>query len=92
MIVRILGESQRDVADAALDELNRLDVELTEACERGEHDEFASALTNMLDRVRELGTPVPPDRTGPSDLVLPSADASIAEVTALLTEEGLIPG
>jgi hypothetical protein len=92
MIVRILGESQRDVADAALDELNQLDVALADACDGGEHDEFASALTMMLDRVRELGTPVPPDHHGPSDLVLPSADASLAEVSALLTEEGLIPG
>jgi hypothetical protein len=92
MIVRILGESQRTVADAALAELNELDEALAEACDRGEHDEFASALTKMLERVRELGTPVPPDQLGPSDLVLPSADASLAEVSALLTEEGLIPG
>jgi hypothetical protein len=46
----------------------------------------------MLNRVRELGKPVDGDYLGPSDLVLPSADASLAEVSALLTEEGLIPG
>jgi hypothetical protein len=92
MIVRILGEGQRDLPDSSLDELNVLDATLEEACSAGEHDAFATALTAMLDKVRELGTPVADDYLGPSDLVLPSADASLAEVSALLTEEGLIPG
>jgi hypothetical protein len=92
MIVRILGEDQVTVPDDAIDELNRLDLELEDACNSGEHDAFAAALTNLLGRVRELGTPVAKDQLDPSDLVLPSADASLAEVSALLTEEGLIPG
>jgi hypothetical protein len=92
MIVRILGEGQRDVPDSALDELNKLDVALEQACSAGEHEAFAEALTAMLNRVRELGTAVNDDYLAPSDLVLPSADASLAEVSALLTDEGLIPG
>jgi len=92
MIVRILGEGQLELPDDSLDDLNVLDVALEEACETGEHDAFAAALTAMLSRVRELGKPVADDYLGPSDLVLPSADASLAEVSALLTEEGLIPG
>jgi hypothetical protein len=92
MIVRILGEGQLEIPDDSLDELNALDVKLEAACTAGEHDAFAAALTAMLTRVRELGTPVADDYLGPSELVLPSADASLAEVSALLTEEGLIPG
>jgi hypothetical protein len=92
MIVRILGEGQLDLPDGSLDELNVLDVALEDACAAGEHDAFAGALTAMLDKVRELGTPVADDYLGPSDLVLPSADASLAEVSALLSDEGLIPG
>jgi hypothetical protein len=92
MIVRILGEGQLELPDGSLDELNVLDVALEDACGTGEHDAFAAALTEMLTRVRELGKPVADDYLGPSDLVLPSADASLAEVSALLTEEGLIPG
>jgi hypothetical protein len=90
--VRILGESQREVAEAAREQLNVLDLALGEACAGGEHDEFAAALTTMLGRVRELGSPLPLDHQGPSDVVLPSADASLAEVIALISEEGLIPG
>jgi hypothetical protein len=92
VIVRILGEGQLEIPDDSLDELNELDSTLEQACAAGEHDAFASALTAMLSRVRELGQPVDPDYLGPSDFVLPSADASLAEVSALLTEEGLIPG
>jgi hypothetical protein len=92
MIVRILGEGQLRLADDTLDELNRLDADLAAACAEGEHEAFAGALTALLARVRELGSPVEDDYVGPSDLALPSADASLAEVSALLTEEGLIPG
>ncbi|MBV9872926.1 MAG: hypothetical protein JO214_20110 [Frankiaceae bacterium] len=92
MIVRILGEDQRRISDDSVDELNRLDLELEDACSSGEHDAFAAALTSLLDRIREIGTPLAKGQVVPSDLVLPSADASLAEVSALLTEEGLIPG
>jgi hypothetical protein len=92
MIVRILGEGQRDVPEAALSELNALDATLEGACQAGEHDAFATALAALLDRVREVGTVVPDDYLGPSDLVLPSADSSLTEVSELLSSEGLIPG
>jgi len=36
LIVRILGEGQLNVADAALDELNELDAQLEAAVERGD--------------------------------------------------------
>jgi hypothetical protein len=92
MIVRILGEGQRELPADALPELNALDVALESACQAGERDSFSTALAALLNRVRELGTVVPDDYLGPSDLVLPSADASLTEVKELLTEEGLIPG
>jgi hypothetical protein len=92
MIVRILGEGQRELPDSALPELNELDTALMQACHSGEHDGFATALTALLSRVRELGTAVDDDYLGPSELVLPSADASLAEVSELLSEDGLIPG
>ena len=41
---------------------------------------------------RSLGTPLPDEQITPSDLVLPDADTSLAQVRALLSDEGLIPG
>jgi hypothetical protein len=92
MIVRILGEGQRELPADSLAELNTLDVALESSCEAGEHEAFSAALAALLARVRELGTVVADDYLGPSDLVLPSADASLTEVKELLSDEGLIPG
>lgn len=92
MIVRILGEGQRDVADGELDSLNTLDDALQRAVDGGDEEGFAQALSALLSRVRDVGRPLPDDEIVPSDLVLPSADASLAEVRELLGDEGLIPG
>lgn len=92
MIVRILGEGQVDVPDGELDALNALDDALQQACEGGNEEAFAQALAALLTRVREVGSPLPDEEIVPSDLVLPSADASLAEVRELLGDEGLIPG
>jgi hypothetical protein len=92
MIVRILGEGQLDVAESALDELNELDNTLQAACDANDAEAFEVALGELLAKVRELGKPLPDDHIEPSELVLPSADASLAEVKELLSEEGLIPG
>jgi PspA-Associated protein len=92
MIIRILGEGQFSVDDAAVAELNALDAELAGAVERGDEDEFRRALNGLVARVRTAGTPVPPDSLKPSELILPHEDADLAEVRKLMTDEGLIPG
>lgn len=92
MIVRILGEGQLDVPDTALAELDLLDAALMDSCEADDPVAFDVAMAALLDRVRSLGTAVVTDVLGPSDLVLPTADASLAEVKELVTEEGLIRG
>ncbi len=92
MIVRILGEGQLGVPDGELGVLNELDDSLQRAVEAGDEAGFAQALTALLARVREVGTPLPVDELVPSDLVLPSSDASLPEVRDLLGDDGLIPG
>jgi predicted transcriptional regulator len=92
MIVRILGEGQRTVSDGDLEGLNALDNELIAAVEAGDADAFSSSLTALLDKVRKVGTPLPDEEIVPSDLVLPSSDASLDEVRELLGDDGLIPG
>jgi hypothetical protein len=92
VIVRILGEGQLDVPASALDALNALDRALEEACDANDAEAFDQALGELLAKVREAGTSLPDDDLKPSELVLPSADASLAEVKELLSEEGLIPG
>jgi hypothetical protein len=92
VIVRILGEGQLDVPAASLDALNVLDGALQEACDANDAEAFDYAIGELLAKVREVGIPLPDDEVQPSELVLPTADASLAEVKELLSEEGLIPG
>lgn len=92
MIVRILGEGQRTVSDGDLEGLNALDNDLIAAVEAGDADAFSRSLTALLDKVRQVGTPLPDEEIVPSDLVLPSSDASLDEVRELLGDDGLIPG
>jgi hypothetical protein len=92
MIVRILGEGQLEVADSATGELNELDAALEKAVNSGDEEAFRPALAALLGRVRALGAPLATDALEPSDLILPRADADLAEVRGMLTEEGIVPG
>jgi hypothetical protein len=92
VIIRILGDGQYEVADDQIDSLNELDDQLEKAVEIGDEATFASALGALLDRVRDLGTPVALDALVPSQLILPAEGASLAEVRDLLSGDGLIPG
>ncbi|MEU6592921.1 hypothetical protein ABZ923_27430 [Streptomyces sp. NPDC046881] len=92
MIVRIMGEGQVRLDDTHLTELNELDDELLAEMESGDGDGFRRTLGALLDAVRRLGTPLPDASLEPSDLILPSADATLEEVRELLSDDGLIPG
>ena len=92
MIIRILGEGQLDVDDGLAPELNELDARLEAAVNAGDEAALRPVLAEMLDRVRAVGTPVPPDSFEPSDVILPYSDASMDDVRGLLSEDGLIPG
>ncbi|MEE4541666.1 hypothetical protein V2S66_06730 [Streptomyces sp. V4-01] len=92
MIVRIMGEGQVSLDTAQVAELNTLDDELLAAVESGDEEAFRRTLGALLDGVRRLGRPLPDDALEPSELILPSPDATLAEVRAMLHDDGLIPG
>ena len=92
MIIRILSEGQFEVPDDAVGSLNELDQKLEAAVEASDEQALATALSSLLDQVRSAGSEVALDSLVPSDLVLPHASASLAEVRDLLSGDGLIPG
>ncbi|MER5595681.1 MULTISPECIES: PspA-associated protein PspAA [unclassified Streptomyces] len=92
MIVRIMGEGQVRLADGHLAELDKLDDELLAEVEKGDGPGFRRTLKALLDKVHDLGEPLPDDALEPSQLILPAADATLEEVRDLLSDEGLIPG
>ncbi|MGW2748897.1 PspA-associated protein PspAA [Streptomyces sp. NPDC001450] len=92
MIVRIMGEGQVKLDDAHFTELNKLDDDLLAEMESGDEEGFRRTLTALLEAVRRLGTPLPDESLEPSELILPSSDATLTEVRELLSDDGLIPG
>ncbi|MEU8570624.1 hypothetical protein AB0C51_20145 [Streptomyces pathocidini] len=92
MIVRIMGEGQVEVAQSHLAALNKLDDELLAEMESGDGPGFRRTLNALLDQVREFGAPLPDDALEPSDLILPSPEATLEEVREMLSDDGLIPG
>ncbi|MEV6986591.1 hypothetical protein AB0M95_35780 [Sphaerisporangium sp. NPDC051017] len=92
MIVRIMGEGQVQIAEGDIDVLNSLDSELEAAIETDDEPQFRTRLHALLDKVRQLGKPLPDDALEPSELILPPSDASIDEVRGMLGDSGLIPG
>jgi len=92
MIVRIMGEGQVELDDSHFAELNKLDDELLAEMETGDDAGFRRTLSALLNAVRTMGTALPDDALEPSELILPSPDASLEEVREMLTDDGLIPG
>ncbi|WP_266380857.1 PspA-associated protein PspAA [Streptomyces canus] len=92
MIVRIMGEGQVRLAESHLADLNKLDDELLAEMENGDGPGFRRTLQALLTSVRDLGEPLPDDSLEPSELILPSPDATLEEVRDLLSDDGLIPG
>ncbi|MEU8925163.1 hypothetical protein AB0D10_30220 [Kitasatospora sp. NPDC048545] len=94
MIMRVMGEGQFEVGEDHLNLLNELDSELVTAVDSGDEELFRRAYGKLLEAVKQYGTPVPLDSLEPSELILPSADATIDEVRDLLMAdgEGVIPG
>jgi len=92
MIIRIMGEGQLRLPEGALEELNRLDVDLESAVDKQDEVAFGVALRALLEAARSLGEALPQDAIEPSDLILPGDGATIEEVYELLTDGGLIPG
>ncbi|MFE9687104.1 hypothetical protein [Streptomyces sp. NPDC006285] len=93
MIVRIMGEGQVRLDDSHLAELNELDDELLAETKSGDEEGFRRTLGTLLDAVRRLGTPLPDDSLEPSELILPSPEATLTDVRKMLNDtEGLIPG
>jgi hypothetical protein len=92
VIIRILSEGQFDVPDEAVEHLNELDDKLEAAVEASDEQAMSDALGALLERVRSAGSELALDALVPSDLVLPHATATLAEVRDLLSGDGLIPG
>ncbi len=91
MIVRISTEGQYEMPESDSKALDQLDHKAIEACQADDEDQFTDVFARLLEFVRTNGRPVPDDQLGPSDLILPPPDSTMAEARAEFSAEGLIP-
>ena len=92
MIIRIATEGQYNLPGSDVDRLNEIDNQLVEAVEAADRSGFDGLLKQMLDLVREHGSPLPVDELVESDLILPTPDTTLEEAQVLFVGEGLLPG
>lgn len=96
MIIRVLNEGQFRFDESHMDDLNACDDAVEAAVAAGDQGELTKALVTLIDEIKSLGEELPIDSLEDSDLIVPDADATLADVTALLADsgsaQGLIPG
>ena len=91
MIVRILGEGQYRLDDEGFSAVNAIDDRVQAAAEASDATGFAAALTELVDAVVRVGTPLDADEFQGSDAIVPGHGTTLEDARELLSSEGLIP-
>jgi hypothetical protein len=91
VIVRILGEGQYRLDDAAFAAVSEIDDRVQAAAEADDAPGFAVALEELVDTIVRMGVPLAPDEFEGSDAIVPGHGTTLAEARELLSSEGLIP-
>jgi hypothetical protein len=91
MIVRVLGEGQFRLDDAAFAAVHAIDDRVQACADADDAEGFQTALEELVTEIKRAGTPLALDEFTGSDAVVPSAGTTLDEARALLSSEGLIP-
>ena len=92
MIIRIMTEGQYRFPSALVDDLNDIDHSIVDVVADDNEKEFRRLLGEMLNMVREKGSPLPIDEIEESDAVLPEPDITLEEAKELFIGTGVVPG
>jgi hypothetical protein len=91
MIVRLMGEGQYELDEAACAALNEHDDAAMQALEADDEERFRLHLRELAQAVRDHGSQLPDADLHPSDVIVPPDDLSLDEARELFSGEGLIP-
>jgi hypothetical protein len=92
IVVRVMEEEQYRLYARYAKRLDRLDEQLTQAVHTHDRRAFAQALHDLHAFVKKYGKHVPHDEVIESDIIIPAANMTLAEVEALLAAETVSPG
>lgn len=87
IVVRIHGDAQYRLDPALRPSLDAFDHRLVVAVRAGDDAAYHAALRDVTAFVKQHGNAVPGDDLSPSEIILPSDDMSLAEVTSVLEQE-----
>jgi phage shock protein A len=90
IVVRIHGAEQYRLPESARQQLDAFDHRLIDAVRSGDDAAFHAALAEVSNFVRSTGAQLAHEDLSASEIILPSADMSLDEVTTLLQEENWI--
>lgn len=92
MIVRLMGEGQYELDDECIEEVNKIDDEITKFVENDDGESFKAAFLKMKEYIRANGTKIPDELIKPSEVIIPPCDLTLEEAKKLYKgEEGMIP-
>jgi hypothetical protein len=91
MIVRLMGEGQFELDEAACAALNEHDDAAMRALEAGDEEQFRQHLRELAQAVRDQGSRLADDDLRASEVIVPPDDLSLEEARELFSGEGLIP-
>ncbi len=92
LVVRVQGSGQYRLAQPEIDDLQRLDQQLTDAVHAHDDQRVHAVLSQMIALVQTRGTSVDHAEVVASETILPPSTISIEEVQSLMHDDGLIEG
>jgi phage shock protein A len=87
IVVRIHGDEQYRLAEAARPQLDAYDHRLVDAVRSGDDAAFHATLGEVTAFVKSTGTQLSHEDLSTSEIILPSTDMSLDEVTTMLQQE-----
>jgi len=88
IVVRIAGDEQYRLPASARSALEGLDEDLARAIEQDNAEDFSRLTRRLVTMVSDMGERLPHDDVRASDLIVPSADMTLADAKRLLEEGG----
>lgn len=92
MVVRVQGGGQYRLDQPAVDDLQSLDHQLTDAVQAHDSGKVHALLSQMIVLVQTRGQSVGTDQVVPSEAILPPDTVTVEEVQAMLHQGGLVEG
>ncbi len=92
MIIRIMGQGQFTVNSSLFDALNTIDNEIVEVVQKGDDEQFAKRLSDLIGLIQKEGNRISDTILVESDVIVPPADMTLVEARDVFKGTGIFEG